>query len=179
MTVTLDERLRRIEDKRAALLSRVEPMAEEALCARLRPGKWTIQEIIEHLILAEEDVLIDFDGLNTLHAQARRFRDSISYVVVMFVLTYDIPVKAPSTAMLPTGGFCLDELRERWEENHGRLRQYLVGLDSAAARRAIFRHPVAGPLTVHQALRMLEVHLDRHTRQIQALERLYRDRGAA
>ncbi len=36
----------------------------------------------------------------------------------------------------------------------------------------LFRHPIAGPLTTAHALRMLEVHLDRHIRQIDALERL-------
>jgi hypothetical protein len=35
----------------------------------------------------------------------------------------------------------------------------------------IVEHPVAGPLTVEQAVRMLRVHVGGHVRQIRALQR--------
>jgi hypothetical protein len=146
------------------------------LTGRLRDGKWSVLEIIEHLVLAEEDVLIDAANLDTLPARRRRAKHRVGYLVVMFVLRFDIPVAAPSDAMLPTGSTSLPELRSKWEANHRRLGELVDGLDRAAADRAIFRHPVAGPMTVPQATRMLEVHLDRHIRQIGKLERLYRER---
>ncbi|NNK61829.1 MAG: hypothetical protein HKO98_01365, partial [Gemmatimonadetes bacterium] len=43
---------------------------------------------------------------------------------------------------------------------------------------AVFVHPVSGPLTTRQAIRMLRVHLTRHERQIRrilrAVEQEYR-----
>lgn len=165
------ERLRRIEAKRTELLDRAAALEPEVLRARVRPDKWSIQENIEHLVLAEEDVLIDLENLDLLPTQARRLKDRLLYFVVMLVLRYDIPVKAPSEAMLPSGKLSLTELRTRWETNHARLRRYVEDMDASALRAAVFRHPVTGPLTPPQAIRMLEVHLDRHARQIRELER--------
>jgi hypothetical protein len=36
----------------------------------------------------------------------------------------------------------------------------------------VFEHPIAGPLTVSQAVRMGQVHVDGHVRQIRRLRRL-------
>jgi hypothetical protein len=171
LPVRLLERLRRIEAKRSELLDRAGALAPGVLRGRPQPDKWSIRESIEHLVLAEEDVLIDLANLDRLAPRARRPKDRLLYFVVMFVLRYDIPVKAPSDAMLPKGDIPLTELRKRWEANHARLRAYVEEMDGSALRRAVFRHPVTGPLTPPQAIRMLEVHLDRHARQIRELER--------
>jgi hypothetical protein len=37
---------------------------------------------------------------------------------------------------------------------------------------AVFDHPIAGPLTVSQAVRMGQVHVEGHVRQIRRLRRL-------
>lgn len=170
--MSLDERLRRIEEKRDGLLDELETLDSEVLYAHPRPGKWSIHEIVEHLVVAEEDVVIDYHDLERLQARPRRLKNRLMYLVVMLVLRFDIPVPVPSEAMLPTGEPSLRSLRERWAANHARLRRYVANLDRATARRAVFRHPITGPLTVPQALRMLEVHLDRHTRQIRTLQRM-------
>lgn len=171
----LEDRIRSIERKRSGLLDAADAMDPELLTGRPRPGKWSVLEIIEHLVLAEEDVFVGFDDLTPPAAESRRLKHRVWYVIVMFVLRYDIPVAAPSDAMLPSGQRSLAELRPRWEDNHRRLRQHVDGLAPAAARRPVCRHPIAGPMTIGQALRMLDVHLDRHIRQIRALERLYRE----
>jgi hypothetical protein len=172
--MTLTKRLQVIERKRAALLERVSAMDATVLDGRVRPATWSIKEIVEHLVLAEEDVLVDIRALDRLEPRPRRWRNRMAYVVVMFVLKYDIPVKAPSSAMLPAGNLSLADLRDRWESNHRHLRGYVLGLDRAAQKRAVFRHPITGPITVRGALRMLDVHLERHARQIRRLERRLR-----
>ena len=74
--------------------------------------------------------------------------------------------------MIPQGDRSLGELRRLWDENQEWLRAYIEGLDSRGFRRAVFEHPVAGPLSVPQALHMGQVHLDTHVRQIRRLQRL-------
>lgn len=167
---TLHERLHRIETKRQQLLTRAGAMEAERLTARPRPEKWSTLEILEHLVLAERDVFGDLTAAAPRQPRRRRVRDHLRFVVVMVVLRFDIPVRAPSRAMLPTGARTLDDLRQAWEAHHGQLRALIERGDRTLTRGAIFRHPVAGPLTLRQALLMLEVHLDRHTRQIDALE---------
>ena len=58
------------------------------------------------------------------------------------------------------------------DENQAWMRAYVAGLGPEGFRRAVFEHPVAGPLTVEQAVRMDQVHLETHVRQIRRLQRL-------
>ena len=74
--------------------------------------------------------------------------------------------------MLPQGHRSLVELRRLWDENQQWLRAYIDRLDRKGFRRAVFEHPIAGPLSVEQALHMDQVHLDTHIRQIRKLQRL-------
>lgn len=169
---SLSKRLQMIDRRRMALLDEVETLDARLLVAKPLPDKWSIREIIEHLVLAERDVLKNLPDASQLHALKRTPKDRLLYVVVMFVLRFGIPVQAPSAAMLPSGNRSLDELRRMWDETHEWLRMYVVGLEREGLRRAVFGHPVAGPLTVRHAVHMLAVHLHTHTRQIRRLERL-------
>jgi hypothetical protein len=160
------ERLAGIERKRIALLGEVAMLDEAQLTVRPVPDKWSIREIVEHLVLAEDDVVGDFSTPDARDAQPRGIGNHVRYVIVLFVLRFRIPVKAPSTAMLPTGGRSLAELRETWDDHHDRLRSFVAGLTREGASRAIFRHPISGPLSVSQALLMLDAHLDSHIHQV-------------
>ena len=56
---------------------------------------------------------------------------------------------------------------------------FVAGLDRAGDRRALFRHPIAAPISVAQGIAMLDAHLDRHIRQVERLERLMLARAEA
>jgi len=84
----------------------------------------------------------------------------------MAILRFGIPVKVPSRRMVPTGQAPLTELRKRWDGNLHWLRTYAAGLEGGGEQRAVFLHPVAGPITLAQALRMDRLHLGVHLRQI-------------
>lgn len=165
-------RLELIDQRRVALLDELATLDSAVLAAHPRPGKWSIGEIVEHLILSERDVLHDLPDPAELTTRAQSFRNHLLYGLVMFILRFDVPVKAPSRGMLPRGGRPFHELREMWDTNHRWIRACLGNLDGAGWRRPVFMHPVTGPLTPAQAVRMLDVHLDRHIRQIRRLQRM-------
>jgi hypothetical protein len=175
----LVDRLNRIERKRIALLDHVTSLEPPLVVARPLPGAWSIREIVEHLVLAERVVVRDFSGLDTLQAQSRGLKEGALFVVVMLLLRFRIPLKTPSTGMVPKGERSLAELRTMWDDDHRQLLSFVAGLNRRGSRRAIFRHPVTGPLSVSQGIRMMDVHLDTHIRQIRRLERLLRVAPAA
>jgi DinB superfamily len=163
------DQLKQIDRRRLRLLDEVDQLEGTVVTKKPAPEKWSIAEIVEHLVLAERDVLGGLRATTELQPHPRTVQNHVAYHVVMFVLRFGIPVKAPSTAMLPTGSVPLAEARRLWNENHEWLRGYVTELDSADLAPAVFHHPVAGPLTVAQAVRMLGVHLVRHARQIDRL----------
>ena len=170
--MTLVERLEVFNATRHALLDEMGALEPVVLTAKPLAGKWSILEIIEHLVLAERVVFKGMPDPSRLEAGERGLGNHARYLLVTFVLKAGLPVRAPSRRMLPQGGRSLDELRRLWDENQDWLRLVVDEAGPEGVRRAVFHHPVAGPLTVEQAVRMLQVHFDGHVSQIHRLQRL-------
>jgi hypothetical protein len=169
MHAPLHKLIQSLDGRRCALLDELEALSPEDLQARARPDKWSILEIVEHLMIAERVVLGGLPPAPDLVERRHGLKDRCVYPLVMLVLRFPIPVKVPSRRMLPTGTMPLAEIRSQWDETLRWLRSYTAGLDPDGHRRAVFVHPVAGPITLTQALRMDRLHLDRHIRQIRQI----------
>jgi hypothetical protein len=166
---SLQARLQSIETKRIRLQQRISGLEPHVVTARPRPDKWSILEIVEHLVLSERAVFGPLDGLEQRTPRERSLRNRALYWVVMFILRFDIPVKVPSAALIPEGTRSVGSLWAQWESSHASLRRWVEASDTGMRRHALFSHPVAGPMTMADTLRMLDVHLDRHSRQIDGL----------
>lgn len=168
----LEQRLRALNDTRAALLDEMETLDPGALVAKPLVGKWSMLEIIEHLVLAERAVLKGLPDPSRLVENERRLGHRASYLLVLFILKSGIRVRVPSPAMVPRGQRSLAELRRLWDENQEWLRSCIARLGPNGIGRAICEHPVAGPMSVEQAVRMGQAHIEGHVRQIRTLQRL-------
>jgi len=166
MHTELRKRIGALDRIRRALLDEVEALAPEVVEAKPRPEKWSILEIVEHLVIAEREILGGLPDASQLSGKRRSVKNRVLYAVVMTVLRYPIPVKVPSRGMVPKGESSLAELRSQWDENHRWLTSCVTSLDEEGLCQAVFVHPVAGPMTVMQAVRMDQIHVERHTRQI-------------
>ena len=170
--MTLEARLRAFDETRWGLLDELEALPADVLMARPLTGKWSMIEIVEHLVLAERVVYQGLPAPAQLVERERLVKHRVSFLLVLFILTTGLRVRMPSAAMAPRGGYGLDELRRRWDENQAWLRSCRDHLGEAGLRRAVLEHPVAGPLTLEQAVRMAQRHLEGHIRQVRTLRRL-------
>lgn len=170
--MSLEIRLQTFNEMRGALLDEMEHMDGGSLVAKPLAGKWSILEIIEHLVLAERATFKELPDPSRLGSVSRGLWDGVRYLLVMFVLSSVIRVRVPSAAMVPRGNVSLFQLRRLWDENQAWLRSCIDHLGPDGVRRPVFEHPVAGSLSVEQAVRMGQVHAERHVRQIRALQRL-------
>jgi hypothetical protein len=168
----LDRRLQAFIARRNALLDEIGALEPGKLLARPIPGKWSILEIVEHLVLAERVVFQGLPEPSQLKPRKPWLKQRVSYLVVMFVLRTGIPVGVASPAMIPEGGRDLAELRRLWDENLAWLKACAESLGPQGIRGAVLRHPIAGPISIPQASVMSRLHLERHIRQIRRLQRL-------
>jgi len=158
-------RLDGVEALREDLLGAVRPLGADTLRTRPEPTSWSLLEIIEHLVRAEEAVLGP-EGAGVEGAAAAGRGSRLLYGVVWAVLRLGIPVQVPAAEMQPRGEAGLAELTEEWRDRHRGLRGYLEGLDSEGLRRPVFAHPVIGSLRPKEALVLGETHLRRHQGQL-------------
>lgn len=168
----LERRLQAFNDARDTLLDEMANLDPGVLVARPLAGKWSILEIIEHLVLAERAVFQGLPDPSRLAGNARGLGHRVRYLLVMCVLTSGIRVRVPTPAMVPRGGCSLAELRRLWDENQAWLIACIDRLGPNGIRNAVLQHPVAGPMSVEQAVKLDQVHVNRHVRQIKVLQRL-------
>lgn len=160
-------RLDALESEREALLARLESLPERRLRHAPDRSTWSVLQIVEHMIQAEEYCLLGHLPAERLESRRRTIPQRLAYELVVLILRSPIRVSTPVDDMDPDGTASLGELADRWRVSQSRLREITV--DVADPRRdAVFRHPVAGPMTPSQAIRMLGAHQARHLAQIDA-----------
>lgn len=161
-------RLAQLERQREVVLNRVRSLGDDTLRTRPQPEAWSILEILEHLVVSEAVILQGLPPWVDLEERPRTLAHRVKLLLVRMVLGLGIPVKVPSRRMLPSGTLGLDQVSAQWRSQHGWLHAFLAEAGPSAAHQALFRHPVAGPITLHQALGLDLRHLRTHRRQIEA-----------
>lgn len=162
----LQDKFELYDRTRRQLLEDLSGLNDDQLRKEPGLGEWSILQVVQHMVLAELDVMQYLPEPKELIARKRGLRARIFYVVVLLILRWGIRVPVPSKGMVPDGIPSLAELRQQWDENLSWFRGYLDSLKPADLNRAVFSHPIAGPLTGHQAGTLAQYHFDAHLRQI-------------
>ncbi len=169
MASRLEQDLLAFETGRRALVEAVSGVDESGFEVRMKPDSWSLIQVMEHLVIAERDVLQGLPDLAAMPRRRRRWRSYLSYPAVLFILRSGITVPVASSTMAPRGDRSWPELREAWDENAAWLAGYVDGLTEAERRNAPFVHPMTGPLPVKQTLKLLRVHFNSHQRELRKL----------
>lgn len=170
--MTLDALLDHFDTTRYALLADAAALEAAMLGRRPTPDAWSVLEIVEHLVRAERWVFHDLRPLDEIPERTPWFKQRLRRRIVMAVLGSRFRVAVPESTMHPTGSRSLEECRADWDTNQRWLRGIIAQLGPRGLHRHVLRHPVAGPLTVEQGVRMGQVHLERHWRQLREVRRL-------
>ena len=92
----LVQRLQVFNAARVALLDEMEDLDPNLLVVKPLAGKWSILEIIEHLVLAERAVFRGLPDPSLLVGNERGLGHRVRYLLVMFVLNFRIRVRVPA-----------------------------------------------------------------------------------
>ena len=166
MISELRDKFERYDRSRRALLNDLANLNDEQPKGKPGPSEWSILQIVQHMVLAEREVMQYLPEPKELIHRKRGLRARIFYVVVLLILRWNIRVPVPSKGMVPDGNTSLSELRQQWDENLRWFKGYLDSLGLEDLKRAVFSHPVAGPLTGPQAGTLAQYHFEAHLRQI-------------
>ena len=166
MLADIQETFRSLGKKYGELLQHLNSLSDDVLYFKAQADKWSIVEVIEHLVVAEENMLEQLTGATSATALDPQDRSAKNYHIVIKVMTRDIPVDVPDESMEPHGRFSLEELLGRWDDIRQKTRAYVNGIDPEEADNLVYRHPFAGPLDMAETLRFIDVHFDNHMRHI-------------
>ena len=158
-----------LEEKHKELLRQLEALSAETLYFKAGADKWSIVEVVEHLVITEDDMLDQLSGVKSAVSLDPGERSDKKFQTVIKVMEKDIEVDVPDESMKPQGQLKLEELLERWETIRKETQIYINGISPEDTANLVYRHPFAGPLDLSQTLRFVDVHFDNHMRHIETI----------
>jgi hypothetical protein len=166
MLADILEAYHRLAGKREEFMQRLGSLENEILSFKAGPDKWSIVEVVEHLVIAEADLIeqlraeVQSPPLDIESRSAKKFQ------TVIKVMERDIEVDVPHESMEPRGRMTLEDLLSQWDVIRKTLQGLLAGIKKENKDDMVYRHPYAGPLAISETLHFFEVHYDNHMRQI-------------
>jgi hypothetical protein len=166
MLANIQEQYDSLTLKLEALLQRLDSLSGEKLSFKAGPDKWSIVEVVEHLVIAEESLVKQLSTNipdSTLEPGAKTPE---KHQVVIKVMERDIEVDVPHESLEPHGRIALEDLLNQWNGIRQKLPGLLAEIKPEKQDDPVFRHPYGGPLDLSDTLQFFEVHFDNHMRHI-------------
>ena len=162
-----------LEQQRAALLASVGAWPAAAVAFRPGPDAWSAVEVLDHLVRTERGILVAAErGLAAPHR--RGVRDRLGGWFVERLFRSDRRVRVPASAeaaVRPDSNADLAAVRREWAAVRRALARFLAPLAPGQLTVGVFRHPVAGWMSVAGVLRFFWVHVHHHGFQLARLRR--------
>ncbi len=163
MLSELQDRYNTLEEARLALIHKVRGLKPERLNHKTGRDRWSILEDFQHLVLAEQRTSLKAGSV--LDSEERK---AGMFEMVLQVLDHDTVVDVPDPGMVPDGNATLEGLITDWEKSRIDLFKFLESCGPEDLEHPVSRHPVTGPITVVECLRLIDSHFHHHRRRIEA-----------
>jgi uncharacterized damage-inducible protein DinB len=171
MVPRLERLYNAIEKQRYNLLSSLKNLSNDELNAH-PPTKWSINQIIAHLITAE-DLSIQYLNKKILGVNEAKDSGLIEELkMILLIVSQRLPLKfkAPKIMVDRTSNETdLNKLIADWDKTRIELKNILDRIENHHIKRKIYRHVRVGMLNIQHTLRFIGEHVGHHTPQIKKL----------
>lgn len=159
------------EARRKTLLSMVSGLSDKTFYYA-SAEKWSISQILAHLILAEQLSLqyIRKKSLGIEQAGDTNVLDDLKYAALK--ISQRLPLKYKAPKVLGEGApsqLSLEQITIKWNDTRNELKSLLDGMESRHVKRKIYKHAIAGRLNILHAVDFFTEHLNHHFPQIRRL----------
>jgi hypothetical protein len=158
-----------LEAIREQVASRMAGVPDEKLQSPPAPGKWSPVQVVMHLAAAEGSSLtyIRKKTSDPGSVPPANFMCAVRTLLLRAAMSSPFRFKVPDvisgTPEIVPAGSALD----RWMTVREELRSMIETMPEDLMKRAVFKHPVAGRMTMSQALEFMISHARRHAKQIE------------
>ena len=166
----LTELFNYLDQEYADLLATVAVAPKDRLDRHPAPGRWSIAQVLEHLVIVEQLATTMFVRLMDKAVADGIPREPDTGPILMAIDTRRITdrsrrVKSPE-AFLPPGKLGPDESLKALDEARRQFKLAAAKGDGLALREVSSPHPWLGPLNAYEWIAFVAAHMARHTEQI-------------
>ena len=161
-----------IEKQKDDILNAVKPLTEAERNLPPHPGKWSINQIIAHLITAEK-MTLSYMQKKVLAIDKTKNAGLLEELkMVVLYLSQRLPLKfnAPNAIVERTTNYgSLDQIEKDWQAIRKDLRNFYASLRDDQINRKIYKHIIAGRLSAKHSLIFIHEHSLHHLPQVKRL----------
>jgi uncharacterized damage-inducible protein DinB len=172
MNPKLEDKYLSLEESRNKLLNELKGLDDTQLNACLIEGKWSIGQIVAHLVQVEQltysyirKKLDQEEGLRNT-----TLKNTINSTLLRLALKSGMKFKAPQVIAELPQIVSIPELWSQWNDLRYTLEDMLTEMPPALIDKCVFRHPFAGMLTIGQTLTFIQDHFNHHLPQVHQLK---------
>lgn len=157
-----------IEKQRHQILASLQNLPSEKLNSHL-PNKWSINEIIAHLISSEKVSVryISKKMLGIDKAIDTGWYEELKMLLLQISQRLPFKYRAPEIVIENTRlESDLAKLVEQWDSVRAELKTLLEKIEDHQLKRGIYRHLIVGLFNIQQALLFFGEHVNHHVPQI-------------
>jgi hypothetical protein len=176
MKKAINNELKKIKASRARVLNEISNISFEEGAKKISPESWSMQEVIEHLVLAERG------GFDLIYTAAEKYRsgdpvwtgkseNSGLSIEEIIDRTWKPKETAPASAT-PTGKWSLEIWAAHFRNCDDLLQNLYKALEGLPLNEVIYPHFLCGPLDAIQRLEFIRFHIERHYLQIVEIKKV-------
>lgn len=166
----LENKFTEIEGLKENIFRNLKTFDPEILQNKVDEKTWSPVQILSHLIFSERASVLYLkkkikagDDLENAWISSRW-----RMYLLRKAFNGNRKFKAPEALANPEN-LTLQQAEEEWNRVRSDLRDFLQSYPQKYRRKAIFRHPVAGRITVEQMLEFFKIHMLHHKKQIEKI----------
>jgi len=168
MNAHLQQQFDQLEKGRKDLFDDLRSYDDELINEKPLPKAWSIAQVVEHLVKAEEASLayLQKKTQNTNKVPVAGLGSQWRFFLTKTVFVLNIKYKAPEMIEPSTEFFSIAQLEKRWEKVRMDTLNLLNRLPEADLKKEIWKHAIAGKMNISQMLAFFEIHFSRHRKQV-------------
>ena len=169
MNQSIEKRFQQIEQQRIFLLTALRDRSVEELTYQPAPGKWSLMQILAHLVTAEKMSLAYLQKkiLGIDDATDTGWKEDLRIGLLKISQRLPLKFKAPGRVVESTPAYTsFDQLRSDWDSVRAQLAEILERFPENRLKRKVYKHPFAGMLNITQMLIFFREHITHHQPQI-------------
>jgi len=168
MNAKLLQQFNAIEKSRKDLFEDLKSYDDEVINKKPSAGAWSIAQVAEHLILAEEGSLkyLQKKTQDTSKIPTAGLKSKWRFLLTNTVFVLNISFKAPKVVVPSNKFYTIEELDAKWSQVRKDTFNLLNKLSDADYKKEIWKHAVAGKMDIYQMLAFFNIHFNRHRKQV-------------
>jgi uncharacterized damage-inducible protein DinB len=172
MEKQLHERYNQLQTETKLLLKAIASLSSTTYHYKPGDQRWSISQILTHLMVAEK-LSTDYmkkKALGLEDLDDAGVIEDLKLLILKISQRLPFKYKAPNVVLEKTPApLSFGDLVRQWEVVRADLVQFLQKFNEQTVRRKVYKHPVAGRLSVVQALDFFTEHLNHHRPQVRRI----------